>query len=794
MPSRCACAQRLANRGDRVRDHLHWRQAPARRPASAAVSRIAAAAAFALVAAAAATPAMAAGLAPAAAGSAAAAAAGAAAAGSAAAASPVLLINGDRLLIRRTPSGGRAITLLPAPGAQSIVSLSSGSRSEDIPSDALPYLGRGLDPSLFDLSALRLAEAGGRLPVQVSYVGRRPALPGVTITQARRGIARGYLTSSSAAAFGAALARQFRADQARASYGRDGLFGRGVAIALAGAAGPAPLTAGRPDFPMHTLTVRGSNLNGKPDNGDLVIVINADNPATFGDGNENENFFFHGAAKFSVPAGHYWAIGDFLKFTRTSAAERLSVLPQFTVAGQSTRVHVSEQAASSEITMVTTRPAVSQLTGFTMIRGGQHGTSQSVSFFDSGLSLWVSPTTKKPTVGTLRSLTSAQLTSPTNAAGTPYAYNLDFQGPDGTIPPQHFVVSPGSLATVNERYYQDVPSDGAWSTLGGFPAQLDGLVFAQFVPLRLPGLQTQYMSGGPSLVWLSSYVESNNFFTGGQSDNFRTLLAGQQLTQDWNRYPLHPQPSVNLLAGNAGRQFPTFPSAFRSGNTLTLGFTPFSDNEPGHLGAGFFGGHGLAVTGRYVIHQNGVRIARGNPVDGIAPVLLSAKPSVIRLALTAARSGKSFPQSASSTTVWTWRSAREPNATLPPSYFCGFVVVGNQLRLLRRCAVQPMLTLGYQVQGLALDGSTPPGSQVVSLHVGHLQLATGAPVTGATVQVSFDDGQIWQPAAVTSAGGGNFQASFTAPAGVDVTLRVGAKDAAGGSVTETIVRAYGVGL
>ncbi len=82
----------------------------------------------------------------------------------------------------------------------------------------MPYLGRGLKPSLFEPSALLRAEAGGRLPVRVSFDGHRPALPGVTVTSSGVGSEQGYLTTSSARAFGAALARQFRADHARASY------------------------------------------------------------------------------------------------------------------------------------------------------------------------------------------------------------------------------------------------------------------------------------------------------------------------------------------------------------------------------------------------------------------------------------------------------------------------------------------------------------------------------------------------------------------------------------------------
>jgi hypothetical protein len=91
---------------------------------------------------------------------------------------------------------------------------------------------------------------------------------------------------------------------------------------------------------------------------------------------------------------------------------------------------------------------------------------------------------------------------------------------------------------------------------------------------------------------------------------------------------------------------------------------------------------------------------------------------------------------------------------------------------------------------MALDGSVPPGRQVLTVTAGHLQLVRGARVTGATVGVSFDDGKTWHPAPVTAAGHGSFHAVFTAPAGAYVTLRTTARDAAGGSVTETITRAY----
>jgi hypothetical protein len=101
-----------------------------------------------------------------------------------------------------------------------------------------------------------------------------------------------------------------------------------------------------------------------------------------------------------------------------------------------------------------------------------------------------------------------------------------------------------------------------------------------------------------------------------------------------------------------------------------------------------------------------------------------------------------------------------------------------------------MMTLRYQVHGLASNGSTRPGSQLIGISVGHLQLASAPHITGVRAQVSFNGGVSWQPASVTRPGGGQFRAAFAGPAGAFVALRVTATDAAGGSITETILRAY----
>jgi hypothetical protein len=685
------------------------------------------------------------------------------------------LINGDRL------AGG---VVLPAHrGAGALLTLRANGTTYVIPAVAVPYLGHGLDPSLFDVAALQRAERAGRLPVRVSYRGRRPALPGVRITWASRGTAAGYLTASSAQAFGAALGRQYRADRARGSYG--GLFG-GVSIALAGPRSPAVAA-----YPMHTLTVTATSLAGKPDTGDYVFVWNVDNGLR-SDASQAFGVFDHGVARFSVPAGHYWAVGVFghPEIFRTAPA-RLVVLPQVTVAADTT-VHMAERTASSKVTMVTPRPAAVQSDNFYLVRALHSGPQSVLQFSNYHSAIWVSPTSRRTTVGWLRADASQELTSA--HAGAPYAYALSYAGPRGIIPPQRYVIRPAGLTTIRESYYQDATSPGYWTVYGSFPRTFNGYVEPYIYPGALPARRTVYVGGSPSADWASYYGGLGAGQGYGEAEYFRTVRPGERITDDWNRYPLHPSVNVNLSPANRLNAY--LPSADRAGNMLTLEVTPFGDNQPGHLSYGFSKVPGATITGSYQIDENGQRIAGGNAarLGAAGPfytrVRLSPKPSVISFALSAARTGGPFRLSTASRTVWTWRSSHEAGATLPPDWYCynpASPTAGDP----RHCAVEPMMALRYQVAGLALDGSAPPGRQVLTVTAGHLQLAKSARVTGASVQVSFDGGKTWHPASVTALGKGSFRATFAAPAGA-VSLRTTARDAAGGSITETITRGYAV--
>jgi hypothetical protein len=706
-----------------------------------------------------------------------------------------ILINGDQLVV--TSAGGPEHGLVvPPPGgglADPLMTISLGGQAYEIPAAALPYLGRGLDPSLFDVTALLRQETDRRIPLRIGYAGRPPALPGVTVTSSGGGIARGYLTASSARAFGAALARQFAADQARSSYGTDGMFAGGVSVSLPGA---APPPAVRPDQALDTLTVTASNLAGQPDNGGTVTVINVDNNALNTNLQQLQKVFANGSATFSEPAGHYCAVATFFEWTGNKiTGMRAVILPQFTVSGD-TSVHVAERSASSEVTAVTPHKAVTNFVTLTLLRLAATGVSPAappVSWAWTVFTqpLWVTPTTRRPSAGTLQTVTDETLTSPAGAPGTPWEYDLAYQS-SGIIPPQRHVVQPSGLAVVDQNDYLDTTADGYMYREAETQVQTQTPQFSNPVTLALPGQRVDYTSAGPGLAWTSTLVQDPEGVTGGtlQFSGEQIYWPGERVNEDLNAYPLHPGAFTDPIgAAYIGYQAV---SAARSGNTVTLMLTPFTDNTPGDVGTGFGTGFGAPVTGTYQIDDNGAQVAAGDATTALVwQATVAQSPSVIRFVLDAAEPASAL--SSRTRTVWTWPSSPPAARALPPQWFCPSSYLDG---FSTDCTAQPLLTLEYSVAGMGLDGSVRPGRQALGLTVGHLQLAKAAPVTGATVQVSLNDGATWQEAAVTG-GWGRYQAAFTvpAPAGGNasyVTLRVTARDAAGGEITETIWRAYEV--
>ena len=403
----------------------------------------------------------------------------------------------------------------------------SAHSSYQIPVDALPYLGHGLDPGLFNTADLLAAEKSGKLAIQLSYAGQLPSIPGVTITSSGGGTADGYLTKSSDQTFAAALASQYLADRGHARSGTDGIFD-GVTIGLPGAASPAPAASAQ--GANYTITLTGTNLAGQPDTGDAVFLVNVDNSSITGNPRDTGSAFYQGSTTFSEPAGHYFAIADFVDTSSdgTVTGERVVTVPQFTVSGNKT-VHLDERTADSEISFATPRPAMLQATEYEVVRTPVTGPAISFGFLDQQpTSAWVAPTSTPVTTGALTTYADGWLTSPASAAAAPYQYNLAYQGP-ARDPARPVTVALATLATVHARYFSAVPVSAYLVSTSWFPYQASAFPpdvqrvqqLAPFIPVSLPQDRTEYFSAGPTLLWdtllSDSGPEGGSFIEAGRS-------------------------------------------------------------------------------------------------------------------------------------------------------------------------------------------------------------------------------------------------------------------------------------
>lgn len=543
----------------------------------------------------------------------------------------------------------------------------------------------------------------------------------------------------------------------------------------------------RPDAPKYTLTIKGRNLVGAPDTGDQVQVYSATSMRW------NENtigptpVFQHGQVTLHVPAGKYWLIGQF----SSGDSFRMDIPAQITVAGDTT-ASVSARAASSEVTAATPRPAVLADAVFSSsytLPGGQ-------TFEDCGTlgdsQLWVSPLARAHTAGTLYSATAAQLNSPPGQAGL-YTYELDSAAPPGTITSQHLTVTAADLATVHERFYSDTATTAPLLALGGPARQYGETGFtASSTSLPMPSDRTFYFQAQPTAVWRPEIAGPL-----AETPVWQLFHTGQNLSTNWNSYPLHPAPNLPP----SGVTESTLPSAVRAANKLIVDITPFSDNTPGHAGSGLTQFNRIKGSGHFAIYANGIKLVSG-PVrkslpfaDVYASAPLSAKPSRIKFTLATTRHESGSNLSGTSQDAWTWPSQGEPHAIMPTPWYCGDTFTHGRVVFDHHCAVQDMMTLDYQLAREGLDGSTPAGPQALGLAINHLPTATPYPVTRAKVQVSFDHGTDWQPATLARicharVCTNQYRATYTAPAGAQVSLRVTARDTHGATVTETILGAY----
>jgi len=692
----------------------------------------------------------------------------------------VTLVTGDSVRVGKDARGRTIVKGLPATrsgAGAAFQTVTTPKTTYVIPASARPYLGRFLDPALFDVTSSASAGGAARIPVRLTYAGTTvPAVPGVTVTSSSAGTATGYLTAASARRFGAALASQYRTDAKAHFPARATLFG--AAKVLAGASTPPVVT---PKYPMRTLIIKVLGADGAPVPFGFLSVYNTDDFAKF----FNFAIVADGEARVSVPLGTYGfdtavdkldAAGNFNGFGVVTKSD-------YVVSAQNQVVTIDGRTATSRLSVRTPRTADQQVEEFDLARLDAAGTGESSSGYAMlGPGVVDVAPASVPVSGTLTSGASWALTG-SPSSGTPYAYSLHFDGAKGIPATQAYTVSTPQLATFRSRLYVDVvPRWGGVLTFPVTPASTSAGGWS--FPAQLPTNLVTYVNAIPGAVWLTTVFGSpdpdNNPFAGTIDDGPRPAPAGSTYSADWGRGPLLPNVPVETSSTAAFMGFDC-PSC-RTAKQMQVAIDFATDTTPGHSVETFGNVDGTPVA-RLRIYRNGALISDEQDT-GFAQVAVPTAAGTYRILDEVDRRPSLALQSLTTRTEITVVSTAGRGGSLPSTWTCS---------LGKRCTVLPLLRTSVALP-TNLVGSVPLGTSSITLTVAHIQGAPATAITSGLVEVRRPGGA-WTTLPVSALGAGSYGATLTTTAkdaGSTFDLRVTGTDGAGGRIVQTSTAAFGV--
>jgi hypothetical protein len=750
----------------------------------------------------------------------------------------VTLITGDRARLDVAPDGQQSATMVPgANGAAEAVGFSWAGDQYLVPDGAVAGLGSVLDPRLFDVSYLARAKLGGSLPVQISYTGGTvPALPGVHVSHAAGGVASATISAAQMPRLGGVLEGAIRPHAAKPAAAALGDVTR-ISLARAAGAPPLPPTPlqppalgeGQPHGTGQGLRYHTIRLNFIDTNGDPALAIgfvqNVDDALLspglqLNTGYPIDGYEIQDGYSLSVPDGTYSF--EFTVFTPDSATydgydSALVVKPQVTVDANETITLDARTAIPYHVSLTgTSAPAgLGQTLGFTRtsVSDGEVGslglggavnmrlislTGAGQAGVDTKLRATPAPAVTKGTFG----FDAFAFFTPSWTFQSPEpTYSLDFPHL-GSIPASlSYTVSAAALTTVHEIVY-----DGASGACGDQPVPQvfpyiywpwGGLVGGDFGTYASPGERTDYWyTSDPSLDRWQEVFNANDCTR--RFGAIRILQPGGQITDTWDKGPPIPSPAAPVdwiqdlygITWYTSQATATLCGACRQGDVGAWFNSIEGDSDPSHYA--WDNSAELTTSSSLRFWRNGTL---ADVINGAADYFvlsddlpLLPRPAVYRLEVTTPMPGD---QVGYTDTDWTFHSSPDdPVAHLPQGEACAPAMTGS-------CSFLPLLFPVYDLPLNTGDQAAAGAPFTIRFTVSH-QLGEGPPSgVSATVSESFDDGKTWTaPQAATAAGGNQFAATIAQPAlpatSGFASLRVTATDAAGDSVTQTIVRAYGL--
>jgi subtilisin family serine protease len=349
--------------------------------------------------------------------------------------------------------------------------------------------------------------------------------------------------------------------------------------------------------------------------------------------------------------------------------------------------------------------------------------------------------------------TLAKVDAEGSSLNSPFVYTLSWRVDGKMVTGFTKRVAPRSLATVRAAHARQGPATGSKFA---FPIRPDTTFASAYgLEMTLPHTRTEYYNTEGPLSWqpnMDEYLVTEEdfefyFSLWGPTKRYR---PGASYVEHWNRAVFGPS-----LAD------PVSPYEYltRTGDTMIVAVPLYGDGESR---AGFSAFESARVT----IYRNGTEV--GETSEPFAELEVPRAAGRYRVEMESVR-GAPATLSTTVKATWTFRSGHvsgEESRRLPISV----------VRFAPRVSQHNTAPAG-RTYAIPVTVQPQPGS-------------TAKPNAALSVQVSYDDGRTWTTAPVRTVDGVR-QVLVQHPdrAGF-VSLRASARDAAGNTVEQTIIRAY----
>ncbi|MFI6418145.1 S8 family serine peptidase [Streptomyces sp. NPDC050842] len=341
---------------------------------------------------------------------------------------------------------------------------------------------------------------------------------------------------------------------------------------------------------------------------------------------------------------------------------------------------------------------------------------------------------------------------------TPYTYDLSEGHPRAIGTDLVFRPDEDELATIGSTFHAptkraELGGEFRYSITETFPI---GFGFKEWI--AFPVERTEYVSTGTGQRWHESVDLGDSLEERGGTPSYR---GGSRVDLDWFGPVWHPWLGTGLGWGQQ-----------RSGNDLRFNTPGWGDSGTDHTGFGNVWNDD-SMTQYTEVYVNGTRVDRKMSSGAYAwdaPAEEATYKVVTDTTLDPAR----WRLATKGHTEWTFRSAETPAD---------------------RITYLPMLNLGFDLD-TDLNGDVRAGSRLsVRTFAEYVEGAAGTgTITGGTLDVSYDEGKTWTKVALKpSWRGASWSGELRVPSGAaSVSLRAGASDDQGGTVTQELIRALGV--